>query len=171
MMNNIKISIKKIIILCVSLLIGCNLCNIVSYAVTPTTYTMTPTAEGDGFAITQSAYQVSNIYSELGLNNAEDMVVYGDTAYIADSGNHRVVILDLLTGKYNTIGEDILNNPTGVAVDKEGRIYVADYIACIAGLLWPWGKPGPLRPLHPDDPGHDGGAVPFRQLCDHLPVL
>lgn len=123
-MKNAKHRIA-IIVLCIFLI--CRLCPVVSSASTSTTYTMTPTAEGDEFVVTQSAYVVSEVFRDLGLKNAEDMTVSGYTAYIADTGNHRVIVLDLNTGKVQIIGEDILNNPTGIAVDQAGRIYVVDY--------------------------------------------
>lgn len=112
--------------------IFCSWLTVTANALFPTSYTMTPTAEGEGFAITQNAYQIVELYRELGLQEAEDMAVSGNTAYIADTGNHRIVVLDLLSGDFYTVGEGLLNRPTGVAVDKDGRIYVADYTNCEA---------------------------------------
>ncbi len=65
----------------------------------------------------------------------QDLCVAPDgTIYVADSGNHRIVVLDagmtkvvnVLTGFDNAGLADGFNKPTGVAVTEDGRIYVAD---------------------------------------------
>ncbi len=51
--------------------------------------------------------------------------------YIADAGNHRIVVLGPDGSQIRTIGsvgngDGELNEPSGVAVDQEGNVYVAD---------------------------------------------
>ncbi len=75
----------------------------------------------------QDAYVPSGIYMHLGLKDASDLFVLGSTLYIADTGNKRILVLDKDTEEVTVIGEGILSEPTGVAADSQGRIYVADY--------------------------------------------
>ena len=78
---------------------------------------------------TQDAYLPVRMFMELGLKNAKDLFVDGTTMYIADSGNSRVLRVDLESMEVTEIGKGLLVNPTGVAADGEGRVYVADYSA------------------------------------------
>jgi len=74
--------------------------------------------EGDGDYL----YRPSDIEIDLKLS----------LVYIADSGNHRVVVFDLEGNFIRTIGQKgqgpgEFNNPTGLCVDKDSQLAVADY--------------------------------------------
>ena len=118
---------KKAVVVITVILLFNTLFSLPVNAEESTSYTMSPTINGVGFQVMQDAYLPTAVFQDMGLQAAEDMDVRGHTAYIADTGNKRVVILDLHTGAYRIIGEGLLNKPTGVAVDRQGRIYVADY--------------------------------------------
>jgi sugar lactone lactonase YvrE len=78
------------------------------------------------------------------LNNPRDIVVSGDTVYIADTGNHKIrrVIRNAqnvriietfvgtgtpgLSGDNATRGSALLNTPIGVALDNLGKLYITD---------------------------------------------
>jgi len=56
----------------------------------------------------------------------------GILIYAADPKYHRVLIIDRLNRTYQTFGENGTSegkfiNPNGIAIDKEGSVYVADY--------------------------------------------
>lgn len=90
-----------------------------------TSYTVSPTING-GMEISPDAYLPVGVYSGLGLDNAQDLYVQGHTLYVADSGNGRVIVLDMAEETAVIVGEGVLKEPKGVAADEEGRIYVAD---------------------------------------------
>ncbi|MGL4373278.1 MAG: NHL repeat-containing protein, partial [Turicibacter sp.] len=75
---------------------------------------------------TQMAYEPNSVIKLPSLN-AEDLFLAPDqTMYVADTGNGRIIVLkDGVI--HSTIGEGILENPTGIYVDK--KIYVADSVA------------------------------------------
>ena len=50
-----------------------------------------------------------------------------DYVYIADTDNKRIVVLSPDLELQSIVGEGILQRPTGVFVDGQGRIYAADY--------------------------------------------
>ena len=62
---------------------------------------------------------------ELMLDGPQDIKVEGDTMYIADTGNSRIIISDLNGNLKLTFGEDELRSPTGLFI-TEDYIYVAD---------------------------------------------
>lgn len=85
-----------------------------------------------------------------------------DFLYIADTDNKRVVVLTSELRLDRIIGEGILQRPTGVFVDEQARIYVADYgkslvfqfaptgelVASFGRPVSPlFGKNSPYRPL------------------------
>ncbi|HBM79748.1 MAG: YIP1 family protein [Clostridiales bacterium] len=76
--------------------------------------------------ISQDAYIPAGIYMDLELSSPQDLYVSNDRLYIADTGNKRIVVVDLKTNVASMIGQGILSQPTGVASDKDGKIYVAD---------------------------------------------
>lgn len=76
--------------------------------------------------IVQDAYLPSGAYVDLDLDAAEDLFILEPYMYVADSGNKRVLRINLEDGIMDIIGEGFLRTPTGVAADTEGRIYIAD---------------------------------------------
>lgn len=93
-----------------------------------TSYTYTLSRDRRQLIPTLDAYLPAGIYlSDIGLNAPEDMFLSGETIYIADSGNGRIVICNVSTGELESLGEGILQKPTGIVVSAEGRIVVADY--------------------------------------------
>ena len=81
------------------------------------------------FIPTQTAYiPVGTFGRTLGLLNPEDMYIYEDQFYIADSGNKRIVITDLAGNLTDEVDLDVFQLPTGLFV-KEGYLYVADKTA------------------------------------------
>jgi hypothetical protein len=74
---------------------------------------------------TQTAYEPAGIVSlGLGLSSPEDLYIKDDVIYIADTGNKRIVKLDL-NGNFEVLISN-LNQPTGIHVDEFNQIYVAD---------------------------------------------
>lgn len=91
-----------------------------------TNYTYTISADGDWLR-TQDAYLVSNvILKDAGLSGPSDMMVKNDVIYVADTGNARVYAENIKTGETKIYGEGILEKPTGIFVNDEGYIFVAD---------------------------------------------
>lgn len=89
------------------------------------TYTI---SEDDKWVRTQDAYLTSEVFlKDAGLQKPEDIFVKDKKIYIADTGNGRIVVLDNMENKINYIGAEILSSPTGVYVDEENNIIVADY--------------------------------------------
>jgi len=88
------------------------------------TYTIAP----DGsFARSQDAYLPGVMLGRnLGLHNPSDIFIHDMVMFIADTGNRRIVIYDLLDGSYTIIGEELLRMPTGVFVTEDNIIYIAD---------------------------------------------
>ncbi len=104
-----------------------------------TSYTVSPTISG-GMEISPDAYLPAGVYSELGIDNAQDLYVRDRTVYIADSGNKRILVLNTADNTAAVIGEGVLTEPKGVAADEEGRIYVADPGAGLAYRFSPDGQ-------------------------------
>ena len=80
---------------------------------------------------TPDAYEPDG-WIRLDFNRPED-VFYDDAGgmmYVADAGNARIAVVDPAAGGarlVRTIGEGVLQNPMGVYVTEDGRIYAADY--------------------------------------------
>ena len=108
-------------------------CLIMAYAVPVsaiegTSYTYTISADQSKYIPTLDAYLPAGVYlSGIGLSSPEDMFMLDRQLYIADTGNRRIVVYALDTGEIATFGEEVLQKPTGIAVDRNGYIYVADY--------------------------------------------
>jgi len=63
--------------------------------------------------------------------NPRALAVNGDRLYVADTNNHRVVVLDLNGKKHLTWGTKggkpgEFKYPAGIALDEQGRVYIAD---------------------------------------------
>lgn len=91
-----------------------------------TSYTVTYTIN-EKVEVTQDAYLPIGAYLDLGLDQPQDLYVTHDMMYIADKGNKRIVVVDLKNSTAKSVGLGILEEPTGVSADKDGRIYVADF--------------------------------------------
>lgn len=110
-------------------------------AIESTAYTYTLAVDSNGYLRTQDAYMPGGIYlNEIGMSAPEDLYYAGGVLYIADSGNGRIVKYDLASGKVEIIGAGELKYPTGVAVGRDGRIYVADYQAAEVVVMSPEGE-------------------------------
>lgn len=102
--------------------------SIPTFAIEGTSYTYTISIDQSKYIPTLDAYLPAGSYlADAGLNNPADLFLYGRDLYIADSGNHRILVYDLDTGTILTFGEEKLTMPTGVAVGPDGSVYVADY--------------------------------------------
>jgi tetratricopeptide (TPR) repeat protein len=88
-------------------------------------YTTWAQGPGGVLTMTQDAYSPA-AEVDLPISAAEEMVVMPDgTLYIADTGNGRIVRLENFE-IVATYGEDVLEGPTGLFVDEDGVLYVAD---------------------------------------------
>jgi hypothetical protein len=75
---------------------------------------------------TQTAYEPAGYFDmDLGLNGPEDMLRVGNELYVADTGNKRIVKFNITTGE-GTILIEGLSQPTGIHLNEEGELYVAD---------------------------------------------
>ena len=98
-------------------------------AIESTAYTYALNLYGQ-FVRTQDAYMPGSVMlRELGMKSPEDIFMQGQTMYIADTGNARVLRYDMRTGLVTEIGKGVLRQPMGVYADENGRVYAADYQA------------------------------------------
>ncbi len=75
---------------------------------------------------TQTAYEPAGYFDmDFNLSLPEDMVRFGDELYVADTGHQRIVKFNMATGE-GTILIEGLSQPTGIHVNEEGELYVAD---------------------------------------------
>lgn len=119
---------KKIVILVLMLLV-IPMFTVSANGVPYLTFTYSSTS--DRFVYTQDAYvPLSRIqaFEDLVLDDPRDIVIDDDDVlFIADSGLGVVIKYDLKTQEKSVIGENILNEPTGVHVGTDGRVYVTDF--------------------------------------------
>lgn len=106
-------------------------------------------AWGPGFhgVMTQAAYEPLK-QVDLELSNPEDMIIRQDgSIYIADTGNKRIVkvVDEKIVAEY---GLGLLEGPTGLTLDDEGHIYIADgasntivILDATGNLIRSFGKP------------------------------
>ena len=120
------------------------------------------TVDGNGdITETQTAYLPEKRlvqFGELMLDQPEDMKIYDNLMYIADTGNSRIVVSDVDAESVHVIGEGILKKPVGLDV-VNGSIYVADETL---GQVLEFNLAGELvytfeRPTHPSF----GKSAPF----------
>lgn len=99
-----------------------------AHAIEGTSNTGTMSADQSRYIPTMDAYLPAGTYlGYVNMNNPEDMFLYNRELYIADSGNHRILVYCLDTGDVFSFGENDLKKPTGIAVGSDGSVYVADY--------------------------------------------
>lgn len=128
-----------------------------------TTWAMGP----DGrLQLSQDAYiPIAEI--DLLISQAEDMFIAADgTIYIADTGNARILVLRDFV-EVASYGKGTLKGPTGVFVDDEGTLYVADAKANAIVILDSRGNV--LKQLgRPDEPlfGKDTQFLPRKIAVD-----
>lgn len=118
-------------------------------------YTLTMGADGD-LVETQSAYEPVRTMVNFGgetLKKPNDMVLGPDgNLYIADTGNKRILVISQTGELIKEIGnKKVFNTPTGVFVDEELNVYVADERK---GKVFRFNKNGDLdityeKPVHP----------------------
>ncbi len=119
------------------------------------------TATDGAWIRTQDAYEPSRVVlREAGLRTPEDLFIRGGSLYVADTGNGRIVVLDLATGTIREIGAGLLDAPQGVFVDDRGTVFVADAGRSSVVVLDPDGRPAaefgrPANPLF-------GTAAPYQ---------
>lgn len=95
-------------------------------AANSTAYTYVKLASGEWMR-TQDAYIPNHVLMQnQNLYQPEDLFLHDGKIYIADTGNKRIVVLDLKTNDISTFGSDILSSPSGIFVTDEGKIYIAD---------------------------------------------
>lgn len=81
--------------------------------------TFTVDYEGN-LTFTQTAYTPVGILNrDIELANPEDLYIKDDLVYVADTGNHRVVVLDYSGNLIRVIGLDDLDKPTGVLFQNQ----------------------------------------------------
>lgn len=105
-----------------------------------TAYTYTISVDGE-WTRTQDAYLPGNLlFKDMELEKPEDMDIRGSRVYIADTGKGRILIMDRKSGSVSSIGEEILNAPTGVFINEDGNILVTDNGLGKVVLLSPAGE-------------------------------
>lgn len=91
-----------------------------------TAYTYTISVD-DNWIRTQDAYINSRIYmKDEGLSRPQDLFVFGDELYIADTGNARILIENIKTGEKRTVEYNEFSEPSGLFVSADKTLYVAD---------------------------------------------
>lgn len=89
------------------------------------------------------AYEVVDVFTkeklglDVNLNNPSSLFVRNDEIYVCDSGNNRILVLKrtspenivcekIITEFYGSADVKTLLNPTDIAVDEDGNMYIAD---------------------------------------------
>lgn len=128
-MKKIKVhrGLKAFMALCLMLIITLGLLPQPVRAENAPAYTYTISEDGK-WVRTQDAYLTSGLlFKDMGLKKPEDIFVKNGKIYVADTGGGRIAIMDKDTNAVTFIGKDILSSPTGVYVDDQNNILVADY--------------------------------------------
>ena len=111
------------VIVCVIFLMS-NILNVL--ALDNTTYTYTVSVD-DNWVRTQDAYMPATVYLKgEGLAHPEDLFVFENKLYIADTDNHRIAVFSLADEKLDFFGEDVLSAPRGIYITADGTVYIAD---------------------------------------------
>lgn len=94
---------------------------------TSTTYALMSDGSEVWIGPTQDAYLTGGVlFTEQPLTSPEDIFIRDGVLYAADTGGGRILCQRLATGERWTLGEDVLQGPTGVFVTPQGEVYVAD---------------------------------------------
>ncbi|MBN2795608.1 MAG: YIP1 family protein [Clostridia bacterium] len=113
---------KKIGLLIIAIIL---LLSSVTLASPATSFTWTINSKGK-WTKTQDAYLPEQTLISLGLKEPEDLFVYNEDLYIADTGNKRIVVYNIKNSTVDRIIEDNhLKKPRGIYV-TEDYLYVAD---------------------------------------------
>ncbi len=118
---------KKIIIIILfmlNLIVSINLstASVITNSAPYNTFTIGPSGD---LVLTQTAYEPAGILAmDAALNQPQDMYIKDDYIYIADTGNKRILKTDL-SGNIDILLTG-LGEPTGVHVDENNLLYVAD---------------------------------------------
>lgn len=103
-------------------------------AIEGTSYSYTISVDGSWIR-TQDTYMPGAILlRDAGLNQPEDLFLFGSTVYVADGGNSRVVAYDMQSKETREYKAEGMITPTGLYVDAQ-YIYVADYDAKLVFVL------------------------------------
>lgn len=117
--------IKRILIMLMASIIFASALSISVSASQGTTYTYTISNNGDWIR-TQEAYVPSMVYlKDAGLSKPNDIFIYENLIYVADTGNRRIVVFNRDSGKCSYIENENFMSPMGVFVNEE-KIYIAD---------------------------------------------
>lgn len=117
--------IKKVYLSVFSIFLILLSCTVSVSASQGTAYTYTISVDGN-YIRTQEAYIPSAIYlKDAGLSQPNDIFISGNLMYLADTGNKRLVIYDLIKKKIDTVENDSFASPSGIFV-SDSNIYVAD---------------------------------------------
>lgn len=105
------------------------------FAAEGTTYTYTTSVDGEWIR-TQDAYLPGEVlFQNEELLQPEDIFFRNGRLYILDTGNARVGTYDFSGDAIAWLELDGLKKPTGIYVDADGRLYIADYGAeCVYGF-------------------------------------
>lgn len=97
-----------------------------AFAQNATAYTYTVSVDGY-WVRTQDAYLAGTLLlKDMGVKKPEDLYITNEKLYVADTGGKRIVVMDRKTGAVTYVGEDVLSAPTGVFVNNDGNLLVAD---------------------------------------------
>lgn len=118
--------LKKLLMFALCLCLLVSGLSMTAFAGENTTYTYTVSVDRNWIR-TQDAYMSGSVYlNGFGLTAPRDMFYFGRELYIADTGNARLVVFNIDSGATRILGEGILEEPSGIFVDTDGTIYVAD---------------------------------------------
>lgn len=98
-----------------------------------TSYTYTQSVNKE-WVRTQDAYMPGSIVLSEKLTSPNDIFIFGDNIYIADTTDGenqsgKILIYNTKSEKISVLGQDFLKNPSGLFVNEEA-IFVADKSAC-----------------------------------------
>lgn len=115
---------KKLIIALIALLFIVVPFNIKALNTTNTPYKTYTIGPKNKLIETQTAYEPAGKIT-YNLNSPEDMYIKDDIIYIADTGNKRILKYNIETNQFELFKDGFLQ-PTGVHVDENNNVYVAD---------------------------------------------